>query len=740
MMRHSLVKTSSEQFSGRDRERSNPFRLVVWFLLTSLALSLPAVSLAGGNILQDISVSSLPGNIVEITLTAQDPVPLPNSFATESPARIAIDMQGMKSALAKKSQAVGIGMVRSITAVEAGDRTRVVVNLADAATHEIKAAGNQVIVRINAGSAQVAAAKSATGVTKGDNGTMLPSLDSKSVENIDFRRGSDGEGRVLITLSDPSIVADLREEGGKVVLDFIGTSLPEKFMRKFDVADFATPVKDFEVTYKDDSVHLEISAEGDFEHLAYQANNLFAIEFRPLTSSEKEQLQKERLVYTGERLSLNFQQIEVRAVLQLLADFTNLNLVTSDSVTGSITLRLQNVPWDQALDIILKAKGLSMRKNDNVVMVAPTEEMAAREKLELESKQQIEELAPLRSEYIQINYAKAADIADLLKSEENQLLTPERGNVTVDERTNTLLVRDTLAKLQDINRLVKKLDIPVRQVLIDSRVVIANDDFAKDVGVRFGLNGNHYDNVTNNEMMVAGGKPGHIWGLSAADTGNFMNFVTSGIENPSDPQRVGPEALMVNMPALLGGDRGGAINLLVGKIGSYLLQLELSAMQQEGKGEIISSPRVVTSDRSAAVIKSGIEIPYQQSTSSGATNIAFKEAVLSLEVTPQITPDDRVIMDLTINKDNPDYTRSILGVPPIDTREINTSVLVDNGETVVLGGVFERTHSTSSERIPFFGDLPYIGFMFKQKAKVDNNTELLIFVTPKILKETLGMR
>jgi type IV pilus assembly protein PilQ len=725
---------SLEHNFKRDRARSHAFGFIVWLLMTSLTLALPATAFAASNVLQDISVSSLPGNIVEITLTAQDPVPLPNSFATESPARIAIDLPGMKSALAKKTQSVGIGMVRSITAVEAGDRTRVVINLADAVAHEVKVSGNQVTVQVNAGSAQVAAAKSVSTTNASNQAELLPATSSKGIKNIDFRRGSDGEGRVLITLNDPSIVADLREEGGKVLLDFIDTSLPERFMRKFDVSDFATPVNMFEITAKDNNVHVEITPTGDYEHLAYQANDLFAIEFRSLTKSEKEKLQKERLVYSGERLSLNFQQIEVRAVLQLLADFTNLNLVTSDSVTGSITLRLQNVPWDQALDIILKAKGLSMRKNNNVVMVAPTEEIAAREKLELESQQQIEELAPLRSEYIQINYAKASDIAALLRTEGNQLITPERGNVTVDERTNTLLVRDTLAKLDDIQRLIKKLDVPVRQVLIESRVVIANDDFAKDIGVQFGFDQSYSEKIDGNEIMIAGGLEGDL--VDNYDAGTFMGAGV-GLKSTGDDAT---RNLLVNLPQTLSASRGGAVNLLVGKIGSFLLQLELSAMQQEGKGEIISSPRVITADRNTATIKQGVEIPYQEASSSGATTVSFKEAVLQLEVTPQITPDDRVIMDLTINKDSADFSRSVLGVPPVDTREINTSVLIDNGETVVLGGVFERTRSKSMERVPFFGDLPYVGFLFKQEAEQDQNTELLIFVTPKILKETIGMR
>ncbi len=727
-MKHSLANTSYKRISVRDSRGPSVYRLAVWLLLTSLFLTMPGITLAGGNVLQDISVSSLPGNIVEITLTAQSPVSLPKSFATDSPARIAIDLPGMKSAIAKKTQAVGIGMVRSITTVEAANRTRVVVNLSASAAHDIKAAGNKIVLRVNAGSAQVAAAKPTSSVyTEKLAAGLVTSSGSKGVQDIDFRRGNDGEGRVVITLGNPSTVADIREEGGKVVLDLINTSLPDRFMRKFDVSDFATPVKMFEVTSKDNNVRVDITPTGNYEHLAYQANNTFAIEFRPISDAEKEKLQKARNVYSGDRLSLNFQEIEVRAVLQLLADFTDLNLVTSDSVTGSITLRLQNVPWDQALDIILKAKGLSMRKNNNVVMVAPTEEIAAREKLELESQKQIEELAPLRSEYIQINYAKAEDIANLLKTEGNELLTPERGNVTVDSRTNTLLVRDTLAKLDDINRLVKKLDIPVRQVMIESRIVIANDDFAKDLGVKFGL-GRTSDDTDTSRWKIAGGLPGDIASAEVAST---------SVENEAGS---GNQALLVNLPQTLDDTRGGAINFILGKMGSYLLRLELNAMQKEGKGEIISSPRVITSDRNTATIKQGFEIPYQEASSSGATTVAFKEAALKLEVTPQITPDDRVIMDLIINKDSPDFSRITAGVPPVDTREIETSVLVDNGETVVLGGIFERTHSKGTERVPFFGDLPYVGFLFKQTAVTDENKELLIFVTPKILKETIGMR
>ncbi|MES9914079.1 MAG: type IV pilus secretin PilQ family protein, partial [Candidatus Sedimenticola sp. 4PFRAG1] len=444
-------------------------------------------------------------------------------------------------------------------------------------------------------------------------------------------------------------------------------------------------------------------------------------------------IQRAKKTFEGERLSLNFQDIEVRSVLQLLADFTGFNLVTSDTVTGRITLRLKNVPWDQALDIIMKTRGLSMRKNGNVVLIAPTEEIAAREKLELESQKQIEELAPLYSEYIQLSYAKASDIAGLLKGEGNQLMSPDRGNVTVDVRTNTLLVRDTGAKLEDVRRLIAKLDVPVRQVLIESRVVIANDDFLKEMGVRLGFNRSNSFSENGPDILFAGAQPGHLDGTADLDTGTFMDTGASVSTG-------GRENLLVNLPAANASSRGGGFNLLIGKIGSYLLQLELQALQQEGRGEIVSSPRVITSDKSPASIKQGVEIPYQEASSSGATSVSFKEAVLKLDVTPQITPDDRIIMDLNIAKDNPDFSRSVGGVPPVDTRSIETTVLVDNGETVVLGGVFEKTDTTSTERIPFFGDLPYVGFLFKTELNKDENKELLIFVTPKILKETLGVR
>ncbi|MEW8173602.1 MAG: type IV pilus secretin PilQ [Candidatus Thiodiazotropha endolucinida] len=676
--------------------------------------------------LKSIEFSALPGDRVQISLGLSAPVDDPVSFTTENPARISLDFTGVSNDLGYKTKVIGVGPAHSVTALQAGNRTRVVINLTSLVGYNTKVQGSDVLVTLdvsNKGIGSGTVTKAPSSVMSSSGGASEIRTDGYSISNIDFRRGEAGEGRVMVTLTNPSTPVDVREEGGKIVVEAFKTEIDASLVQSLDVMDFATPITKVETKPVGENVRIEISPTGEYDYLAYQANEVFTVELRSLTRQEKEALQKERLIFTGERLSLNFQDIEVRAVLQLLADFTGLNLVTSDTVGGRITLRLKNVPWDQALDIILKSKGLTKRQIDNVIMVAPTEEVVAREQLELESQQKIEELAPLRSDFIQVNYAKAEDLAALLKAEENRLLS-ERGNVTVDVRTNTLLVQDTVAKLEDIRRLLQRLDIPVRQVLIESRIVIANNDFAKDLGVRFGANfdGSFGDNFT----LTAGALPGHI---------DNTFGIAPGIEINSDGEN--QEGLMVNLPVTA---PSGGLNFLVGKVGTYLLQLELTAMQTEGRGELVSSPRVITSDQTQATIKQGVEIPYQESTSSGATKIAFKEALLKLDVTPHITPDDRVRMDLVINKDNPDFSRAVLGVPPIDTREIETTVLVDNGETVVLGGVFERNKSNNTEKVPFFGDIPYAGVLFRRNERVDNNNELLIFVTPKILKETLTVR
>ncbi len=726
----------------------------------------PRVALAV--VLEDVEFASLPGNQVEIDLVFSGAVPTPTDFATENPARIAIDFPGVNSGLDRKQMPIGLGVAHSLVAIEASDRTRVVINLNDSVPYEVSTRGNRVTIALNPEPSAPAPRQASQPDARSGSRTpptsrartAMRQAARGSVKNIDFRRGADGEGRVIITLPLAETAVSVREQGRDVIVDIANTQLPQRLFRRLDVVDFATPVVAVESRASGGDVKVDIKTTEEYEYLAYQTDNLFTVEFRSLTAAEKEQIERDKIVYDGDRLSLNFQDIEVRAVLQLLADFTGLNLVASDTVRGNITLRLKNVPWDQALDIILKTKGLSMRQTGNVIMVAPTQEIAAQEKLELESKVQIEELAPLRSEFIQVNYANAGSLATLLKSEDNNLMTPDRGSVTVDDRTNTLLVQDTAAKLEDVRRLVNRLDVPVRQVMIESQVVIANDDFARDLGVRFGLTGS-MGATGGNELLVGGGQPGYLGGTSEIDKGPFLGAYNSQFyQDPSAdagpyrgsgvplepynssieiPAGSGNEALFVNLPA---PTPSGAINFLLGKVGSYLLQLELSAMQREGRGELVSAPRVVTSDQSQAVIKVGQEIPYQEQTGGvgGGTAVAFKEAVLKLEVTPHITPDDRIIMDLKVNKDNPDFTRDVLGVPPVDTRSVETSVLVDNGETVVLGGVYEREKTFQREQVPWLGDLPVVGNLFKTTQRSDNNEELLIFVTPKILKSVQANR
>ncbi len=670
------------------------------------------------NVLKEVQYSALAGDKVQIVLSMEGSAINPSSFTTDNPARIAFDFPNTVSKVGKRSQAIGVGMARSINVVEAMGRTRVVVNLVALVPFTTSVKNNQIVITLaSAGAVAAATASSGSQAIIGSQ-TETRAL-SRTIENIDFRRGDNGEGRVEIALGDPSTVVDMRSEGGQVVLDFLGASLPANLERRLDVTDFATPVKTIDTFSRADRVHMVITPLAEYDHFAYQSENLFTVEFRPLTKAEVEEIKKEKFGYTGERLSLNFQDIEVRSVLQLIADFTGLNLVASDTVSGNITLRLNNVPWDQALDIVLKTKGLGKRQEGNVLLIAPSEEIAAREKLELESQKQIEELAPLRSEFIQINYAKASEIADLLKSEENSLLS-ERGAVTIDSRTNTLLIQDTGERLADIRRIVARLDIPVRQVLIESRVVTANNDFSKELGVEFGLSRNTTSN--NNNVWFGGQLTGDT------NFGAGTAFV--------DPDS-GNEQLMVSLPI---ANPAGSFALAIGKIGSTLLQLELQALQAEGRGEVISAPRVITSDQHEALIEQGVEIPYQEASSSGATTVSFKKAVLSLKVTPHITPDDRVIMDLVVNKDNPDFSRSILGVPPVDTREINTRVLVDNGETVVLGGVFEQTKTQNINKVPGLGSLPIVGWMFRSETEENDKNELLIFVTPKILKESLSAR
>ncbi|MDH3985178.1 MAG: type IV pilus secretin PilQ [Gammaproteobacteria bacterium] len=684
-------------------------------LLLGSTVAAQAADTASGNTLQSVDVAGLPGNKAQITLTLSNPAPAPLSFTIDNPARIALDFPNTSNGLAQRSQEIGIGMAESLTAVEAQGRTRVAVNQVNMVPYEAHAEGNKIILTVQNAGSQMSEAAVAAARASGDG--------DESINNIDFRRGEDGQGRVIVSLSDPSVPVDMQQQGGKVLVDFYRTQLPEELERRLDVLDFATPVKTIDTYTRGDNVHMVITPMGEYEYIAYQTDNQFTIEVRELTREEVEEAKKDEFGFSGERLSLNFQDIEVRSVLQLIADFTGLNVVVSDTVRGSLTLRLKNVPWDQALDIILKTKGLGMRQTGNVMLVAPSEEIAAREKLELESKKQIEELEPLYSEYIQVNYAKASDLATLLKSSDTTLMS-DRGMVTTDKRTNTLLVQDTAAKLVEVRQLVARLDIPVRQVLIESRIVIANNDFSKELGVKFGLNKQTEFNGGNNIVSVGGTRPGDP---------------RTGGGGVIDPDFTNPESSADNLLVDLGVvGASSSIGMAIGKIGSYMLNLELSAMEAEGQGEIISSPRVLTSNQKAAFIESGTEIPYQEATSSGATSTEFQKAVLSLSVTPQITPDDRLIMDLQISKDSVGEF-SVDGIPSIDTNEVSTQVLVDDGETLVLGGIYEQIKRNEVDRTPFFGELPLVDWMFKKTLSQDDRAELLIFVTPKIVKEELNI-
>lgn len=674
--------------------------------------------------LDDVSFSALPGERARITLMlSEPPTTEPSSFTIDNPARLAIDFPGTTLNLADKSQRIGIGMADSFNAVEAAGRTRVVINLARSVSYDMAVEGGNVILTLEADMSRAApAATDMVFAARADG-------QGGSLEDIDFRRGENGEGRVIVALSDPAIPVDMGFRGGRIVVNFIGAQLPAELNRRLDVIDFATPVKEIDTTASDNNVTMTISTVTDnYDHLAYQTEDQYIIEFKPLPEQE-ETSTRDKFNFTGERLSLNFQDIEVRAVLQLIADFTDLNMVTSDSVGGNVTLRLKNVPWDQALDIILKSRGLAMRQSGNVIMVAPTEEIAARERLELEAERQVQQLAPLRTEFVKVNYANAADLIQLIRAEENNLLS-ERGNVAIDARTNTLIVQDVASSLASIRDLIEELDVPVRQVLIESRIVNADETFSKDIGVRFGYSKDTKQGASSREQIGAAKSPFVTIGGGQEGNTNFggpTGFTTGGGTN---------ENLIVDLPSKAAD--ASTLALAVGKVGSYLLQLQLSALIAEGRGEEIASPRVITANQNEALIESGIEIPYQEATSSGATSVEFKEAVLQMRVTPQITPDDRIIMDLEVSQDSLNPLR-VLGVPAINTRSVTTQVLVDNGETVVLGGVYSSRDTKSVDKTPFFGDLPYVGFLFKRTDTDLVKNELLVFITPKIIKENLSL-
>jgi type IV pilus assembly protein PilQ len=598
--------------------------------------------------------------------------------------------------------------------------------------YETRVVGNDIVVTLGTTPGQVAGAPS-TPRAIATAQAAAPAAGVRAIRSIDFRRGTDGTGRVIVRLTDPRTQINQRQLGNQIVVDFAGTELPNNLMRRYDATDFGTPVSSFDVVRTGDNVRILISATGDFEHLAYQSDDQYVVEVQPARRAQVAQDEKPQ--YTGERLTLNFQDIETRAVLQLLADASGQNIVVSDSVGGSVTLRLQNVPWDQALDIVLRTKGLDKRKQDNVIIVAPTEELAAREKAELAARKDIQELAPLRSEFLQVNYAKAAEMAELIKSQAGSLLSP-RGTVAVDERTNTLLLQDTADRLEDIRRMVATLDIPIRQVLIEARIVIVNDDFTRELGVRAGYTGIRR-NGNDGAFITSGSAEAVDTSLASA----LDNLANNGVINPiAVPTGTAgaPQRYNVNLPVTSPAGR-----LAFAVLGSdYIVDLELSAAQAEGRGEIKSQPHVITANQKEATIEQGVEIPYQQAASSGATTVEFKKAVLALSVTPQITPDNRIILDLTVKKDSVGsflVTSGGVNVPSIDTREITTQVLVNDGQTVVLGGILETEDREDVNKVPYLGDVPVLGRLFKATRRTNNKDELLIFVTPKILHDGVNV-
>ncbi|MBV2133548.1 type IV pilus secretin PilQ [Pseudomonas sp. MAP12] len=674
------------------------------FSLTLLAAMLSPAVLAAN--LQNLDVAALPGDRVELKLAFDEPVVAPRGYTIEQPARIALDLPGVTSKLGSRNRELGVGNARSVTVVEAKDRTRLIINLNSLAPYTTRAEGNNLFVVVGgtAASGASSAAAPVAPLAKPVAQAAKPFVPAgKAIRNIDFQRGAQGEGNVVIDLSEAGLSPDIQESGGKIRLDFPRTQLPEQLRARLDVKDFATPVQFVNASVSGDKTSIIIEPSGNYDYLAYQTDNRLTVSVKPLTQEDVEKRKTERFAYTGEKLSLNFQDIDVRSVLQLIADFTDLNLVASDTVQGNITLRLQNVPWDQALDLVLKTKGLDKRKIGNVLLVAPADEIAARERQELEAQKQIAELAPLRREVLQLNYAKASDVAGLFKEfSEGAEQKDMRGSIIFDDRTNSLIAYLTEDRLDELRRIVTQLDIPVRQVMIEARIVEANVGYNKSLGVRWG----GQQTFANDRGLIYGNDD-------------------QGDEEGSD----GP-----NMPFVDLGVAGRTSGIGIGYVtDNLLLDLELTAMESSGNGEIVSQPKVVTSDKETAKILSGTEIPYQEASSSGATSTSFKEAALSLEVTPQITPDNRVVMEVKVTKDAPDYGNMRNGVPPISKNEVNAKVLAADGETIVIGGVYSNVQNKNVEKVPFLGDLPFLGRLFRRDTVSDSKSELLIFLTPRIM-------
>jgi type IV pilus assembly protein PilQ len=700
-------------------------------LIASFAVVAPAYA-ASQVALTGISTIALPNNETEVRLAFDGTPPNPQAYQLDKPSRLVVDLPNAKSALASRYQDLGSGNARSLAVVDNAERTRLVINLNQASGYSTRVEGSTLVLKIGGSKATAPQAVVATPVAQSAVDTSTARASDNQVSDIDFRRGSNGEGNILVGLNNPNMPVDVQQQGTKIIARFLGTRLPERLRKRYDVNDFATPVKTVDAYNEGNNGVLVIQPQGNFEYLAYQADNKLTISVKPVLPPKTDLAKKE--VYSGQKLSLNFQDIEVRSVLQLVADFTGLNLVASDSVSGKITIRLQNVPWDQALDIILKTKGLGKRQNGNVIMIAPSEELAAREKIEIQSQHQSEQLAPLTTQYIPLSYAKANDMLILLTNGKNGgtggqstdngntgSLLSQRGTLSIDERTNTLIIQDTAVIIDKVRELISHLDVPVKQVMIEARIVQATDSFSKELGVQWGVLSH---GIASRPNVLIGGHEQTLFDLRAPQsfTLNGQTGVQYSITQPQN--------LAVDLAAT--GAGASSIALGVMSISDVMLDLTLSALQADGKGEVIATPKVLTGDNQKAVVAAGTQIPYQQATSSGATSVAFVNAELSLTVTPNITADGRVGMNLLINADSPGNAAPN-GQLTVNTNRIQTNVLVNDGQTVVLGGIFQNQISSATTKVPFLGDLPYLGRLFRHTLQTNNKQELLIFVTPRLV-------
>lgn len=707
--------------------------------------------------LKDMEVVSLPGEQVQLKLIFDEPVKLPSGYTIDQPARIALDLPGVTNQVKEKRRTVDIGNVKNLTVVEAGNRTRLVVGLNSLVPYTSRVEGNNVYIVLgdnNGNTATKSAASTVatpsvkptnTNTVKTNTTSTVPSTSINGVDKIDsvdFRRGDGGEGDVIVQLSNSNISPEIQERNGRIVLSFPKTQLPEALRVRLDVTDFATPVKFVNSTSDANGSTITIEPRGNYDYLVYQANDKLTVSVKSISAEEKQRHLEDQGIFKGERLSLNFQNIEVRSVLQILADFTKLNLVASDTVTGNITLRLQNVPWDQALDIIMRTRGLAKRQEGNILIIAPADELAESARRIYDAEETLKATQPLRRELIQVNYADATAIIGLFQatmSQTNSIQTGQsasgagtysanmtmndRGSLTVDKRTNTILAYQTEERLQELRRIVAQLDKPVRQVMIETRIVEANVTFAKNLGVRWAA-----DYKAGN--FVGYGGADDRYNSKSGSTGDFGNTGSQiGFDEDKQSYTVPAVAPIVDLGAA-DATSGFGIGYIAKNV---MLDLKLNAMQKSSQGEIISQPKVTTSDKEKATIMKGQEVPYQEATSSGATSTSFKKAVLSLEVTPQITPDNQVMMDVKVNKDSVDYSKSVAGVPPIDTNAVTAKVLVGDGETIVLGGVFQNQQSKTVEKVPYLGDLPVMGRLFRRDTVSNVKQELLIFITPRII-------